>query len=153
MVDIKIRCGEVYSFNMIKSITDLNNGTIEVVGNFKPRGRHHNVILWKPSILNLNEIEDIYDIKENPYFCLKCKKNHHSGKIYYEHKEHIGKKDDLIPTDRIIEADLTNMREVADRQLERLLKRRELNPNRFELYTKRINELILYEGVNKEEIF
>jgi len=153
MIEIRLRCGEVYSFNMIKSITDLNNGTIEIEGNFKPRGRHHSVVLWKQAISNLDEIEKIYDIKESPYFCLNCKKTHYSGEIYYDHKEYYGKKEDLIPDNRIISYDKTKLRNIAKQQLKRLKKKIKLNPRRSDLYRKEINKLILYEGANNEKLF
>jgi len=153
MVQVKIRCGEFYDFNIIKEITDKGNGVIEIRGNFKPRGRYKSVRIWKQTIVNWDELTEIFKIRDEPYFCLKCKRTHLSGDKFYEHQEYRGKKEDLIPHDRILKADLTKLGEIGKRQLQRLLNRMDLNPGKSDLYRYEINKLILYEGINDEEIF
>ena len=152
MFDVKIRCGEVYSFNLIESITDNHNGTIKIVGNFKPRGRNKHVVLWKMSITNFEELRNAFEIKLKPYFCLNCKKTHRSGKDFEPHIKYIGKKKDLIPCDRIIKADITKLRGIGKRQVESLLKIMKLNPLKSDRSRFQINKLFIYEGVALEEL-
>lgn len=152
MVQFKIRCGEVYDFNMIKTITDNGNGTIEIVGNFKPRGRYKYVNLWKMSITNWNEVKDIFQIDLKPYFCTQCKRTHRDGAIFESHMQWMGNKEDLIPCDRIIKADVSKLRDLAVRQLNSLMKRLKFNPARADMYRHEINKLFIYEGVAEEQI-
>lgn len=151
MIQLKIRCGETYDFNMIKSITDNGNGTVEIIGNFKPRGRYKHVIIFKMTIENWDEIVKIFPIIQKPYYCKKCKVIHKDGKKYNEHKEYY-KTEDLIPCDRILKADVDKLPDIGKRQYNRLLERLELNPDRREMYYKEINKLLIFEGVNEEEV-
>ena len=152
MVQLKIRCGEVYDFNIIKSIVDNGNGTIEIVGNFKPRGRYKYVNIWKSNIENWDEITSIFEIELKPYFCTQCKRTHRDGAIFKSHLSYMGKKEDLIPCDRIIEADTSKLREIARKQIKSLERRMKWNPQRADVYRREINKLFIYEGVAKEDL-
>lgn len=150
-MQIKLRCGEIYDFHRVKSIEDKGNGTLEIIGNFKPRGRYKHVILFKLSIANLDEIMNDYPIKQAAYYCTKCKKSHLSGKIYEEHKEFYENPDDLIPSHTILKADLTKLRKVAKNQLMKLYEKMK-NSHRPEVYRKEINKLLIYEGVVEDDL-
>ena len=149
---VKIRCGEKYQFYQIKSVTDLGNGVIEIVGNFKDKGRYKIIKLWKTSIINLDELTKNFTVEIKPYFCLKCKKIHKNGSVFEEHGEFMGKKEDLIPSDRIIKADTSKLREIGWKQLNFLVERMKLNPQKASLYRREINKLFLYEGIALENI-
>jgi hypothetical protein len=142
---------------MVKSIATRVNGTVEIVGNFKPRGRYKTVVLWIQSIVNWDYIHDIFQVKRSPYFCTKCKIEHRNGDIYETHKSYIGSEDDLIPSDRILKYDIKKVpdhrRGIAQRQIESLLNRMSLNPDRADLYRHEINKLILYENIQEEELW
>ena len=137
---------------MIKSIVDNGNGVIEIVGNFKPRGRYKFVNLWKTSILNWEEVRSVFEIETKPYFCTKCKRTHRNGAIFESHIDWMGKKDDLIPFDRIIKADISKLRAMATRQLNSLMRRLKWNPKKSDVYRHEINKLFIYEGIALEEI-
>jgi hypothetical protein len=137
---------------MIKSITDLGNGVIEIVGNFKPRGRYKYVNLWKNTIVNWDEVTNIFDIELKPYFCTRCKKTHKNGAIFDAHIEYMGKKEDLIPCDRIVEADISKLSSIGRKQLDSLMNRLKWNPKKADLYRQEINKLFIYEGATTEEI-
>jgi len=148
---VRLKCGEEYNFHIVKFVVDNGNGTIEIVGNFKPRGRYKSVVLFKFSIDNLEDFDD--KIRLRPYFCKKCKRNHSGGEVYFKHSKHYGKKEDLIPSNRILKADFSLLREMAKKQIESLLKRMDLNPKKASVYRHEINKLLIYEGVVLEDVF
>ncbi len=79
------------------------------------------------------------------YYCTKCKKHHHKGKIY---REHLKFKEENKSTNTIddenIRVDLESLRPIAKRQLNRLLKKMDKTGN-HELYKKEIINLIKKE--------
>jgi len=149
---VKLHCGAEYDFHTIKSITDLGNGTLEIVGNFKPRGKYQTIVIFIISIENWEEVSK-EKISLKPYFCSECKKLHKNGEIFEAHKKYYMKKDEAIPSDKILEADLTKLKEFSKRQLKSLMDRMKWNPNKTDLYTKEINKLLIYEGVVTDEEF
>ena len=152
MITVKLRCGEIYPFNMIKSITDNGNGTVEIVGNTKPRGRYKYVSLYKMTIENWSEIISIFPVIRKPYYCNKCKKMHKDGDVYSKHIDYYGNQEDSIPTDRILKADIKKLKGVGIRQYNRLMERLQKNPDKKEAYIKEINKLLIYEGVITEDV-
>ena len=152
-MQVKLRCGEIYDFHRIKSIQDNGNGTVEIVGNFQPRGRYKHVVLFIMSIENWEEVMHVYPISQKPYWCSKCKRWHNKGDVYEEHKENYRRADDVIPDDRILKANIKKLRKVAKNQIGRLLKKLEMNPSRKSIYKREINKLLIYEGVVVEDIF
>ena len=80
------------------------------------------------------------------YYCVKCKRNHKSGKIYEEHKKYVEKEEVEIPTDKILLSwdQIRSLRSIAQRQIARLWKRAKLT-KRFSLYIREINRVIIYE--------
>jgi len=81
------------------------------------------------------------------YYCVKCKKYHHRGKIY---KNHIGYKregrtnsEDDYPKEGI-KVNINDLRPIAKRQLRRLCKKMKLSGN-HELYKTEIIKLIRNE--------
>ncbi|MBN1802573.1 MAG: hypothetical protein JW891_13760 [Candidatus Lokiarchaeota archaeon] len=92
------------------------------------------------------------------YYCSKCKKNHIRGKIYKDHlkyqekivkksKTNCNKKDQKkrkIPIDKVIEYNYNKLRPLAQRQIDRLLKKLH-NTENYQLYIYQINKLIIHE--------
>ncbi|MFW9773905.1 MAG: hypothetical protein ACFFFB_08610 [Candidatus Heimdallarchaeota archaeon] len=78
------------------------------------------------------------------YYCSKCEKHHHRGKIFKKHltfkKEEVSKFTDY----ENLSLDLESLRPIAKRQLSRLLKKMNLTGN-HELYKKEIIKLIKNE--------
>ncbi|MFX1236867.1 MAG: hypothetical protein ACFFAS_20575 [Promethearchaeota archaeon] len=86
---------------------------------------------------------------------MKCKKNHVRGKIYKDHLKFKGKKSNQksikkpinnkkIPVDKIIDYNYKQLRPVAQRQVDRLIKKLRDTDN-LQLYTYQINKLIIQE--------
>ncbi|MFX1297395.1 MAG: hypothetical protein ACFFD2_21385 [Promethearchaeota archaeon] len=76
------------------------------------------------------------------YYCTKCKKNHHRGKIYKDHlKFKEDKKTIKITNDEKITVDFNSLRPIAKRQFNRLLKKMEKTGNQ-EIYRNEIIKLI-----------
>lgn len=91
-------------------------------------------------------------IKTKKYYCTKCKKYHHRGKIYNEHIHN--KKDKKNPSNVQITKEINpenvnfeELRPIAKRQILSLLKRmtRTEHPD---YYKKRILRVIAYENKN-----
>ncbi|MFX1502996.1 MAG: hypothetical protein ACFFDH_18695 [Promethearchaeota archaeon] len=82
------------------------------------------------------------------YYCNKCKKNHHRGKIYKDHleykKKEISKNKDKEAEDDTIKVNLDTLRPIAKRQLNRLYKKMKLSGN-HEFYKTEIIKLIKNE--------
>lgn len=90
----------------------------------------------------------------NKYFCLKCKRFHYRGKIYENHlkfKEKIKQKNNpinnkknFIPSNKILEFDVDELRPIAQRQIQRWVMKMNQS-KRFMLYKREINKIILHE--------
>ena len=100
-------------------------------------------------IFILNDLFEVL-IKLKKYYCTKCKRYHHRGKIYQKHlkyKKHEQKKSkvqisrDINPED----VNFEDLRPIAKRQILSLLKRmtRTEHP---EYYKNRIMRVIVYEN-------
>ena len=78
------------------------------------------------------------------YYCSKCKKYHHRGKIYKDHlkykkeKEHL---DNLNNKNQKLTINYDELRPIAKRQLHRLFRKMELTGNQ-ELYKHEIFKLL-----------
>jgi len=109
------------------------------------------VIREEIKIINLNNLFEVL-VKLKKYYCTKCKRYHHRGKIYKEHlqykenkrkpsKVHISRDIDLK------DVDFEDLRPIAKRQILSLLKRmtRTEHPD---FYKKRIMRVIAYENKN-----
>lgn len=149
---LKLRCGETYNFHSVKEIIDNGNGVITIRGNFKPRGRNLIVSLFKMTIENWEDVVNVYPIIQKSYYCSKCKVIHNAGENYEKHKMYYKTEEDLIPTDRILEADFSKLKPVGVRQYNVLLKKLNNNPNKRKLFIREINKLLIYEGVNTEKV-
>jgi hypothetical protein len=87
--------------------------------------------------------------KMHKYYCKKCKKNHHRGKIY---RDHLVYKREEFNNNVNSEVDYTNidlnkLRPIAKRQLRKLLKKMKSSGN-HEFYKNEIIKLIEYENRN-----
>jgi len=149
---VKLHCGAEYDFHKIKSITDLGNGTIEIVGNYKPRGNYQTVVVFIISIENWEEVSK-EKISLKPYYCSKCKRLHKNGEIFETHKKFYLDMQDAIPDDDILEYDKSKLKEFSKRQIKNLTDRMKRNPDRNKSYIKEINKLLIYEGVVMDENF
>ena len=149
---IKLRCGDVYDLNLIKKIVDNGNGTIEIVGNFEPQGKYKSIFLFKQSIQNYDELCSNYKFIQKPYFCSLCNKDHVKGKLFKEHLMY-RKHDRLIPTNRIVKANIKKLSPLAIRQLERLLSKKKTSKGNAHVYVYEINKLLIVEGVCDEKLF
>ncbi|MFX1572921.1 MAG: hypothetical protein ACFFB0_09235 [Promethearchaeota archaeon] len=80
------------------------------------------------------------------YFCSKCKKQHHRGKIYREHLKFKQEMKSLKPPDKgNLKVSLESFRSIAKRQLNRLLKKMDETGN-HQLYKNEIIKLIKKEN-------
>ena len=149
---VKMRCGAEYEFHTIKSIIDMGNGTIEIVGNYKPRGKYQTVVIFIMSIENWEEVSK-ENISLKPYFCDVCKVLHKTGEIFKKHKIYYTKDDTAIPDDKILEADMNDLKMFSKRQVKSLMERMKWNPDRSKMYVSEINKLLIYEGVVTDEEF
>ena len=82
------------------------------------------------------------------YFCTQCKRNHHSGKIYKEHKHLQKSKPNGIPCDKVLPCNLNLLPQIAQRQintnLEKILLDSKQTYGKWEkVYIKQINKIIL----------
>ena len=82
------------------------------------------------------------------YYCNKCKRYHHHGKIFKEHikykKEKKQKVKDKSFVDEDLKINIDNLRPIAKRQLKRLVKKANRLGN-YELYKNEIIKLIKNE--------
>ena len=84
------------------------------------------------------------------YYCTQCHRYHYRGKIYGAHvqfKKHKANKENSIPTNKILEFDMEDLRPIAQRQVKTLLKKMRTT-NKPDLYKKEINKVIIYENQN-----
>jgi hypothetical protein len=85
----------------------------------------------------------------NKYYCKKCKRYHHRGKIFKDHmkysKDHNIKDKEINSDEEIIKLNLDEFRPIAKRQLNRLVKKANRTGN-YELYKNQIIKLIKEEG-------
>ncbi|MFW9988699.1 MAG: hypothetical protein ACFFC3_08600 [Candidatus Odinarchaeota archaeon] len=82
----------------------------------------------------------------NKYYCKKCNKYHHRGKIFEEHLKF--KKKDIKknnhPDNKDIKINFKTLRPIAKRQLSRLFRKAKISGN-HELYKNEIVKLIKKE--------
>lgn len=85
------------------------------------------------------------------YFCSKCKRFHYRGKIYGKHLKYKEKKGNpthrkmsFIPSNKILEFDVDELRLIAPRQIQ-LLGIKMNQTKRFMFYKREINRIILDE--------
>jgi ribosomal protein S17 len=80
------------------------------------------------------------------YYCIKCKKYHHRGKIYKNHLEYkkIDASQGKDAENEGIKVNLDDLRPIAKRQLHRLYKKMKLSGN-HDFYKKEIIKLIKNE--------
>lgn len=153
-MNVKLKSGEKYEFNIIKQVVDKGE-IVEITGNFAPKTRYKTIEVWKRTIANWDEITRIYPISREKYYCTKCERNHTRGEIYKKHLKYKKKKETKsLPDEYILEYEDT-LRLVAARQLMRLKKkaREELDPKRRRMYIRKINELLVFEGaVNEKDL-
>jgi hypothetical protein len=87
-------------------------------------------------------------INMHKYYCNKCKRYHHRGKIFKEHikykKEKKPKVKDKSSDDESLKVNIDNLRPIAKRQLKRLVKKANRLGN-YELYKNEIIKLIKNE--------
>jgi hypothetical protein len=84
------------------------------------------------------------------YYCTQCQRYHYRGKIYTTHLQYKNdgpKKKSHIPTKKIIDFDMEELRPIAQRQVKTLLKKMRFT-NKQDLYKKEINKVIMYENQN-----
>ena len=140
-----LKCGEYYEFYKIKYVEDQGNGTIEIKGNFKHRGKYKTITLFRISIVNWTEFSKNVTVTLKPYWCSHCRNLHKSGKIYEYHKKYWGN-EDAIPSDKILSYDPKKLRPVAKRQIIRLAYKMNKNKKK-DIYIREINRLLISEGV------
>jgi hypothetical protein len=83
------------------------------------------------------------------YFCTKCEKHHHRGKIYQEHQDFKREKvlaEEPINNESIL-YDFDSLRPVAKRQILKLIKKMKKS-TKPEIYKKQIEKVIQYETKN-----
>lgn len=85
-------------------------------------------------------------IKMHKYYCIKCKKYHHRGKIYTAHLDYKKQENrkEKSSYDENIKINLDTLRPIAKRQLRRLYKKMKSSRN-YELYKSEIIKLIKKE--------
>jgi hypothetical protein len=82
------------------------------------------------------------------YYCNKCKRYHHRGKIYREHLKFEVKEDTTNKSENeTLKVEFKSLRPIAERQLNRLLKKIDKTGNN-EIYKKEIIKLIKNEKKN-----
>jgi len=91
------------------------------------------------------------------YYCVKCERFHHRGKIYEKHlkyKKSDNKKpinEDLnnsISVNEILNYDISEFRNIAKRQYKNLIEKMYMSKN-YDMYAQEIRKLILYEEKSK----
>lgn len=91
----------------------------------------------------------------NRYYCNFCRRYHYRGKIYQKHlnyqekkkkktKANFNLKNKKIPTNKFIQFKKNELRPIAKRQINRLFRKMYLT-KKFNLYTREINKIIIYE--------
>lgn len=83
------------------------------------------------------------------YFCTQCKRKHHSGKIFEQHKHLKQIEPNGIPTKKIINVDWKLLPNIAKRQIRHYINKLawDMNcngSNRKEMYIHEINRVILH---------
>jgi hypothetical protein len=88
-------------------------------------------------------------IEMKKYYCRKCKRYHHRGKIYGEHLKFKKREENANSTDNdTLKVEFESLRPIAKRQLNRLLKKIH-KTGKNEIYKKEIIKLIKNEKRNK----
>jgi hypothetical protein len=82
------------------------------------------------------------------YYCTKCERNHHRGKIFKNHLKYKKEKKTELKNENLddenIKVNLDDLRPIAKRQLRRLFKKAKRSGN-YDLYKNEIIKLIKNE--------
>lgn len=79
------------------------------------------------------------------YRCTKCNKCHRCGKIYYDHLEYKQREEVYVPSNKILEVDISSLRKIAQRQINGILRRMLKFKGSKERFVWQINRVIMYE--------
>lgn len=64
MIRIELKCNSYYDFNSIKEVTFEKNGIVRILGNFKPKGKYKEVVLFSKMVKNPSIFNNL-NIKSN----------------------------------------------------------------------------------------